>query len=181
MDRLSEKMPACWYKGANHGKYCPHRHRNRYRFNHCCIYSGDHLAEGYQTQRTASSIQRCFCSAWRPRQNIIANRTWLWIGSILVISNFFWQLYIGTYLASFFEFGAALWCTCLLACFRPIRWGYVAEVVTLINSITLIIIYIQSQSEWIDLNLATLSLFYTGNAILAASIAYLRQRISAIT
>jgi len=116
-----------------------------------------------------------------PVKTLSANRTWLWTGGILVVSNFLWQLYLGTYLASFFEFGATLWCTCLLAYFRPIRWTYVAGVVTLINAISLFIIYIQSQSEWIDLNLTIVSLFYTANALLAAGIAYLRQRNSATT
>ena len=116
-----------------------------------------------------------------PVKTLSANRTWLWTGGILVVSNFLWQLYLGTYLASFFEFGATLWCTCLLAYFLPIRWTYVAGVVTLINAISLFIIYIQSQSEWIDLNLTIVSLFYTANALLAAGIAYLRQRNSATT
>jgi len=32
-----------------------------------------------------------------------ANRTWLWIGSILVITNFLWQLFFGDVLAIFFS------------------------------------------------------------------------------
>ena len=116
-----------------------------------------------------------------PVKTLSANRTWLWIGSILVISNFLWQLYIGTYQGVLFEFGAALWCTCLLAYFRPIRWAYVAGVVTLVNAISLIIIYIQSQGWYVDLNLTIVSLFYIVNAILASGIAYLRQKNPAAT
>jgi hypothetical protein len=110
-----------------------------------------------------------------------ANRTWLWIGSILVISNFLWQLYFGDVMAILFEFGATLWCTCLLAYFRPIRWAYIAGVVTLINAISLVIIYIQSQGWYVDLNLTTVSFFYIANAVLAGGIGYLRQRNSATT
>ena len=108
-----------------------------------------------------------------------ANRTWLWIGGILVISNFLWQLYFGDALAILFEFGATLWGTCLLAYFRPIRWPYIAGVVTLINAISLVILYIQSQGWYVDLDLTTVSFFYIANAILAAGIGYLRQRNSA--
>ena len=116
-----------------------------------------------------------------PVKTLSANRTWLWIGSILVISNFLWQLYLGTYEGILVEFGAALWCTCLLAYFRPIRWAYIAGVVTLINAISLVILYIQSQGWYVDLDPTTVSLFYIGNAVLASGIGYLRQRNSATT
>lgn len=116
-----------------------------------------------------------------PVKTLSANRTWLWIGSILVITNFLWQLYFGDVLAILFEFGATLWCTCLLAYFRPIRWAYIAGVVTLINAISLVILYIQSQGWYVDLDLTTVSFFYIANAILAAGIAYLRQRNSTTT
>ena len=69
----------------------------------------------------------------------------------------------------------------LLTYFRPIRWAYVAGVVTLINAISLVIIYIQSRGWYVDLNLTTVSLFYIANAVLASGIAYLRQRNSATT
>jgi len=114
-----------------------------------------------------------------PTKMLSANRTWLWIGGILVISNFLWQLYFGDALAILFEFGATLWGTCLLAYFRPIRWAYIAGVVTLINAISLVILYIQSQGWYVDLDLTTVSFFYIANAILAAGIGYLRQRNSA--
>ena len=113
-----------------------------------------------------------------PVKALSANRTWLWIGTILVITNFLWQLYFGDVLAILFEFGATLWCTCLLAYFRPIRWAYVAGVVTLINAISLAILYIQAQGWYVDLDLTAVAFFYTANAILAAGIAYLRQRNS---
>ena len=114
-----------------------------------------------------------------PVKTLSATQTWLWIGSILVITNFLWQLYFGDVLAILFEFGATLWCTCLLAYFRPIRWAYIAGVVTLINAISLVILYIQSQGWYVDLDLTTVSFFYIANAILAAGIGYLRQRNSA--
>ena len=112
-----------------------------------------------------------------PVKTLFANRTWLWIGSILVITNQLWQLYLGTYLAGFLQFGATLWCTCLLSYFRPIRWAYVAGLVTLMHAIPLIIIYLQG--GWNALDLSAGSLFYIANAILAAGIAYLSQRNSA--
>jgi len=114
-----------------------------------------------------------------PNKTLSANRTWLWIGGILVISNFLWQLYFGDALAILFEFEATLWGTCLLAYFQPIRWAYIAGVVTLINAISLVILYIQSQGWYVDLDLTTVSFFYIANAILAAGIGYLRQRNSA--
>jgi len=54
-----------------------------------------------------------------PTKTLSATRTWLWIGGILVISNFLWQLYFGNALAILFEFGATLWGTCLLPTFGP--------------------------------------------------------------
>lgn len=116
-----------------------------------------------------------------PVKTLSANRTWLWIGSILVITNFLWQLYLGDVLAILFEFGATLWCTCLLAYFRPIRWAYIAAVVTLINAISVAILYIQAQGWYVELDLTTVAFFYIANAILAAGIGYLRQRNSAMT
>ena len=116
--------------------------------------------------------------AGAPVKTLSANRAWLWIVSILVITNFLWQLYFGDVSAILFEFGATLWCTCLLAYFRPIRWAYIAGVVTLINAISLAILYIQSQGWYVDLDLTTVSFFYIANTILAVGIAYLRQRNS---
>jgi hypothetical protein len=116
--------------------------------------------------------------AGEPVKTLSANRTWLWIVSMLVITNFLWQLYYGDISAILFEFGATLWCTCLLAYFRPIRWAYVAGVVTLINAISLAILYIQAQGWYVDLDLTVAAIFYIANAILAAGIAYLSQRNS---
>jgi hypothetical protein len=114
-----------------------------------------------------------------PVKTLSANRTWLWVVSILVITNFLWQLYFGDVSAGLFEFGATLWCTCLLAYFRPIRWAYIAGVVTLINAISLAIVYIQAQGWYVDLDLTVVSFFYIANAVLAAGIGYLRQRNAA--
>lgn len=112
-------------------------------------------------------------------KTLSANRTWLWVVSLLVITNFLWQLFVGDVSAILFEFGATLWCTCLLAYFRPIRWAYIAGVVTLINAISLAILYIKAQGWYVDLDLTVAAVFYIANALLAAGIAYLRQRNSA--
>lgn len=116
-----------------------------------------------------------------PVKTLSANRTWLWIGSLLVISNFLWPLYLSDESGYLVPLGAIPWCTCLLAYFRPIRWAYIAGVVTLINAISLAILYIKAQGWYVDLDLTTVSLFYIANAVLAAGIGYLRQRNSTTT
>jgi hypothetical protein len=113
-----------------------------------------------------------------PVKTLSANRTWLWIGSILVISNYLWQLYL-PYESGFIIFlGAIPWCTCLLAYFRPIRWGYVAGVVTLISVISLVSPYLNGGYFSQDY-FPILAFLFVVNAILAAGIAYLRQKNSA--
>ena len=106
-----------------------------------------------------------------------ANRTWLWTGSILVASNILVQLYIGSPYSGYMQFGAVLWCTCLLAYFRPIRWTYVAGAVALINLTSILMSTIQS-GFWNSEDLSQASIFYIGNAIVATGIAYLRMRNS---
>ena len=104
-------------------------------------------------------------------------RTWLWIGTILVISNIVWLLWLGTDTAIPAQFGAVLWCTCLLAYFKPIRWAYVAGVVTLINGISLFASYLQV-GPWNREDIVFVSSLYIGNAILATGIAYMSTRNS---
>ncbi len=104
-------------------------------------------------------------------------RTWFWIGSILVISNIIWLLWLGTEMATPVQFAGVLWCTCLLAYFRPIRWAYVAGVVTLINAISLFTSYLQI-GPWNSEDIVFVSVFYVGNAILATGIAYISMRNS---
>ena len=113
-----------------------------------------------------------------PDKTISANRIWLWIGGILVISNFLWQLYLPDQSGYIVHLGAIPWCTCLLAYFRPIRWGYVAGVVTLISTIAVVVPYLFGGyiSQYY---LPILAFLFVANAILAAGIAYLRQRNSA--
>ena len=101
--------------------------------------------------------------------------TWLWIGGILVVSNILVQLYIGSPFSGYLQFGAVLWCTCLLAYFRPIRWAYVAGAVALLNLSSILMSTLQSR-VWNNDDLARASIFYMGNAILATGIAYLRMR-----
>jgi len=98
-------------------------------------------------------------------------------GGILIISNFLWQLYLPDQSGYIVHLGAIPWCTCLLAYFRPIRWGYVAGVVTLISSISVAFPY--WRGVYISQNyFPVLAFLFVLNAILAAGIAYLRQRNS---
>jgi len=113
-----------------------------------------------------------------PVKTLSANRTWLLMGSILVITNFLWQLYLPDDSGDIVPLGAIPWCTCLLAYFRPIRWGYVAGVVTLINVFAVVAPSL-SQGGISQDYLPILAFLFVVNAILAAGIAYLRQRNSA--
>src|SRR5919202_2101982 len=47
-------------------------------------------------------------------------QAWQWIGIILVLSNILWLALLGTLLSFPLQFGALLWCKCLLDNFRPI-------------------------------------------------------------
>ncbi|HLO17919.1 MAG TPA: hypothetical protein VK206_24025 [Anaerolineales bacterium] len=113
-----------------------------------------------------------------PVKTLSANRTWLWIGSILVISNFLWPLYLHDESGYIVPLGAIPWCTCLLAYFRPIRWGYVAGVVTLINVFAVVSAYLHFGGDISQFFEPIFSFPFVINAILAAGIAYLRQRNS---
>ncbi len=119
--------------------------------------------------------------AGAPVKTLSANRTWLWVVSILVISNFLWQIYLPDGSGYAVPLGAIPWCTCLLAYFRPIRWGYVAGVVTLINVFAVVtIVLLPGEPPSLHYS-SILAFLFVGNAILAAGIAYLRQRNYATT
>ena len=113
------------------------------------------------------------------------DRSWLWIGGMLIVSNMIWQLNFKSFypynISSFIiHLGAIPWCTCLLAYFRPIRWGYVAGVVTLISIIAIMTSSLVGRNYELN-DLRILAFLFTVNAILAAGIAYLRQRNPART
>ena len=103
------------------------------------------------------------------------NRSWLWIGGVLIVSNLLWQLYLSSESGYIIHLGAIPWCTCLLAYFRPIRWGYVAGVVTLVSALPVVTTYLLGNYYRQDI-LSILAFLFVINAILAAGIAYLRQR-----
>jgi hypothetical protein len=111
-----------------------------------------------------------------PVKTLSANRTWFWIGSILVVSNFLWPLYLHDESGYIVPLGAIPWCTCLLAYFRPIRWGYVAGVVTLINVFAVVNAFLYFGGDISQYYAPDLAFLFVFNAILAAGIAYLRQR-----
>ena len=122
-------------------------------------------------QSSAISVQTS-----APVKALSANRTWLWIVSLLVISNFLWQVYLPDESGLAVPLGAIPWCTCLLAYFRPIRWGYVAGVVTLINVFAVVtVVLLPGEPPSLQYS-SILAFLFVGNAILAAGIAYLRQR-----
>lgn len=115
-----------------------------------------------------------------PIQTLSANRTWLWIGGLLVISNILWQVFLPEVSGYIVHLGAIPWCTCLLAFFRPIRWAYIAGVVTLFSLIAVVTPYLLGGYINRDY-LPILAFLFIFNAILAAGIAYLRQRNPAKT
>jgi len=108
------------------------------------------------------------------------DRLWLWISGMLIASNLLWQLYLPNESSFIIHLGAIPWCTCLLAYFRPIRWGYVAGVVTLISIIAVVTFYLVGGNHELNV-LRILAFLFIFNAILAAGIAYLRQRNPART
>ncbi len=104
-------------------------------------------------------------------------RAWLVSGAILLVTNILAQLYLRSPYSGFLQFGSALWCTCLLAYFRPIRWAYVAGAVALINLASILMSTLQS-GAWNNADLTRASIFYMGNAIVATGIAFFRMRDS---
>ena len=75
------------------------------------------------------------------------------------------------------HFAAIPWCTGLLAYFRPIRWTYVAGVVTLLSLIPVLTASFIGYS-YASSVISTVALVFTANAVIAAGIAYQRQRTS---
>jgi hypothetical protein len=104
-------------------------------------------------------------------------RTWLGIGTILIISNIVLLFWFRTEMAIPAQIGAVVWCTCLLAYFRPIQWAYVAGIVALINGILLSASFLYV-GQWRSEDIVFVSSFYVANAILATAISYLRMRNS---
>lgn len=120
-----------------------------------------------QATHTATSISQV--------KPLSLNRTWLWIGGILIVSNLLWQLFLPDESGYIIHLGAIPWCTCLLAYFRPIRWGYVAGVVTVISVIPVITTYLLGR-YYDQYYLPILAFLFVVNAIVAAGIAYFIQR-----
>lgn len=100
---------------------------------------------------------------------------WLWVSGILVVSALTWQILMPWEAPQIIHLGTIPWVTCLLAYFRPIRWGFVAGIVTLLSVITVISYFIIGAS-YTDDDLFLLSLVFTVNAILASGIAYWRSK-----
>lgn len=104
-------------------------------------------------------------------------RTWLWVTGILVISNFFWQVVRPIESGYVIHLAAIPWCTGLLAYFRPIRWTYVAGVVTLLSLIPVLTASFTVGSYYYDSTVIPILAFvFTANAVVATGIAYQRQR-----
>ena len=114
-----------------------------------------------------------------PGKALTLSRTWLWVTGILIVSNFLWQVFFPLQSGQIIHLAAIPWCTCLLAYFRPIRWGYVAGVITLLSIIPVVTAYFTIGSYYYDITaLPLLSLIFAANAVLATGIAYQRLRAS---
>lgn len=108
---------------------------------------------------------------------LASSRTWWWVTGILIVSNFLWQVLLPRESGYLIHLAAIPWCTCLLAYFRPIRWAYVAGVITLLSIIPIVTAYFLVGAYYYDINgLRIVSLVFAANAILAAGLAYQRQR-----
>ena len=114
----------------------------------------------------------------RRDQAISPDRTWLWVTGILVISNFLWQVFRPYESGYMIHLAAIPWCTGLLAYFRPIRWTYVAGVVTLLSLIPVLSAYFIVGHSYDSTVIPILAIVFTANAVVAAGIAYQRQRTS---
>ena len=103
------------------------------------------------------------------------SRTWLWVGGIVIGSIFLYAILLPDQAEDITHWGVIPWSTCLLAFFRPTRWGYVAAIVTLLHGIAILSEYLIG--GWYDgSDIPTFSLIFIGNAVIAAGIAFLRQR-----
>lgn len=104
------------------------------------------------------------------------NRLWLVVSGILIVSNLVWQVYRPDESGYIIHLAAIPWSTCLLAYLRPIRWSYVAGVVTVLSVIPVMVTYLEGRDYYYADALGTLALVFSANAILAAGLAYIRQR-----
>lgn len=117
-------------------------------------------------------------AAVRPRLQTTAaahSHAWWWIGGILVVTNFLWIIILGKNAPFVIHLGAIPWCTCLLAYFRPLRWGYVASIVTLVSAIAVLSYFLLGES-YEESDVAILALLFIANSILAAGISFFAQR-----
>jgi hypothetical protein len=103
------------------------------------------------------------------------NRIWLWVGGIVVGSIFLYAIILPEQAEHITHWGAIPWGTCLLAYFRPIRWGYVAALVTLFHGIAILSEYMIG-GWYEESDIPVFSLIFIGNAVFAAGIAFLRER-----
>ena len=103
------------------------------------------------------------------------NRAWWWISGILIVTNFLWIILLGYDAPNVIHLGAIPWCTCLLAYFRPIRWAYVAGNVTFV-SITAVFSFLLLGGSYFDSEIPSLAMLFVANSIVAAGIAFFRQR-----
>lgn len=105
------------------------------------------------------------------------SRTWLWVTGILIVSNFLWQVLRPEESGYMIHLVAIPWCTGLLAYFRPIRWAYVAGVVTLLSIASVVTARFTIPYYYDDPTaISILALVFAANAVVAAGIAYIRQR-----
>jgi hypothetical protein len=102
------------------------------------------------------------------------SQAWWWVIGLLVATNFLWINFLENEAPNIIHLGAIPWCTCLLAYFRPLRWGYVAGIVT---SISLIAVFgfLFLGGTYLDSEISQLALLFVANSTLAAGIAYFRQ------
>jgi hypothetical protein len=112
----------------------------------------------------------------RRAQAVSPNRTWLWVSGLLVISNLLWQVVLPYESGYVIHLAAIPWCTGLLAYFRPIRWTYVAGVVTLLSLIPVLTASFIVGHSYDSTVIPILAFVFTANAVVAAGIAYQRQR-----
>ena len=103
------------------------------------------------------------------------NRTWWWVGGIVVGSIFLYAILLPDQAEHITHWGVIPWSTCLLAYFRPTRWGYVATLVTLLHGIAILSEYMIG-GWYEESDIPIFALIFIGNTVVAAGIAFLRQR-----
>jgi hypothetical protein len=108
------------------------------------------------------------------RVNETHSPAWWWIIGILIATNVLWIVFLENEAPNVIHLGAIPWCTCLLAYFRPLRWGYVAGLVTSV-SLVAVFSFLFLGGTYSDSEISQLALLFVANAILAAGIAHFRQ------